>query len=150
MSQSIYDVIGGTDAILRLAHAWHERVLADPVVSHAFSHGYRDDHSERLAAYWGEQLGGPPAFTGGLGGSQSDALRMHSGNGVHHEMDRRAEVCFAQALDDVEIPETPELRRALIAWFHWGIELMDAHPDTPDDVPDGLSLPRWSWNGPVA
>jgi hemoglobin len=26
---------------------------------------------------------------------------------------------------------------------------MDAHPDTPDDVPDGLPFPRWSWDGPV-
>lgn len=60
MRESVYDVIGGAAGVLRLAHAWHERVLADPVVSHAFSHGYRDDHSERLAAYWGEQLGGPP------------------------------------------------------------------------------------------
>jgi hemoglobin len=149
VSESIYDAIGGAAAVLRLAQAWHERVLADPVVSHAFGHGYRDDHSERLAAYWGEQLGGPPAFTGELGGRHSDVLRMHSGNGEHHEMDRRAEVCFAQALDDAGIPETPELRRALVAWFHWGIELMDAHPDTPDDVPDGLPFPRWSWDGPV-
>ena len=39
--------------------AWHARVVADEVVSHAFSHGYHPDHTERLAAYWGEALGGP-------------------------------------------------------------------------------------------
>ena len=30
---------------------------------------------------------------------------MHSGNGPHEEMDRRAIVCFDQATDDVEITE---------------------------------------------
>lgn len=33
---SLFDAIGGDDALLRLAHAWHERVLADEVVAHAF------------------------------------------------------------------------------------------------------------------
>jgi hemoglobin len=119
MRESLYDAMGGADAVLRLAHAWHQRVLADEVVSHAFSHGYRDDHTERLAAYWGQQLGGPATFTAGLGGDHSTVLRMHSGNGEHHEMDRRAEACFAQALDDAHIPGSPELRRTLVAWFHW-------------------------------
>ena len=145
---SVYDAMGGADAVLRLAHAWHVRVLADPVVSHAFSHGYRDDHTERLAAYWGEQLGGPSAYTEGMG-DHSTVLRMHSGNGEHHEMDRRAEHCFAQALDDAGIPDTPELRRTLGYWFHWAIEVMDAHPETPDDVPPDLTFPRWSWDGLV-
>jgi len=146
--ESVYDAMGGAGAVLRLAHAWHERVLADPVVSHAFSHGFREDHTERLAAYWGEQLGGPSAYTDGMG-DHSTVLRMHSGNGEHHEMDRRAEGCFAEALDDAAIPDAPELRRTLAAWFHWAIEVMDSHPDSPDDVRDGLPLPRWSWDGVV-
>jgi tetracycline repressor-like protein len=32
--------------------------MADKVVSHAFSHGFRPDHSQRLADYWAEALGG--------------------------------------------------------------------------------------------
>ena len=49
--QSVYEAAGREDGLLRLAEAWHARVLADEVVSHAFSHGFRPDHSERLAAY---------------------------------------------------------------------------------------------------
>ncbi len=148
MRESLYDAMGGADAVLRLAHAWHERVLADPVVSHAFSHGFRDDHTERLAAYWGEQLGGPPSYTETMG-DHSAVVRMHAGNGEHHEMDRRAEACFTQAVDDAGIPDAPELRRALVYWFHWAVEEMDRHPDSPDDVPDGLDVPHWSWDGLV-
>jgi hemoglobin len=147
MRESLYDAAGGAEGVLSLAHAWHERVLADPVVSHAFEHGYRADHTERLAAYWSEQLGGPATYTTTMG-DQSQVLRLHSGNGEHHEMDERAVQCFVAALDDAGLADDAELRTTLVAWFRWGIGLMDAHPDSADDVPDGLPLPRWSWAGP--
>ena len=54
----MYEAAGGIGGLLRLAQAWHARVMADEEVSHAFSHGYRPDHSERLAAYWAEALAG--------------------------------------------------------------------------------------------
>ena len=31
---SVYEAAGGDEGVLRLAHAWHARVLADEVVSH--------------------------------------------------------------------------------------------------------------------
>jgi hemoglobin len=61
--QSVYEAAGGHEGMLRLAGAWHARVLADEVVSHAFSHGFRSDHTERLAAYWTEALGGPHSYS---------------------------------------------------------------------------------------
>ena len=45
--------------------------MADEVVSHAFHGGARPDHTERLAAYWGEALGGPPAYTEAYGDEAS-------------------------------------------------------------------------------
>ena len=53
------------------------------------------------------------------------------------------------ALDDAGLPEDAELRATLTAWFRWGIGLMDSHPDSADDVPDDLAVPRWTWEGPV-
>ena len=149
MRGSLYDAAGGAEGVLALAHAWHERVLADPVVSHAFEHGIRADHTERLAAYWAEQLGGPTAYTATMG-DQSHVVRLHSGNGEHHEMDERAVRCFVAALADAGLPEDAELRATLTAWFRWGVGLMDSHPDSADDVPDDLPLPVWTWEGPVA
>ena len=114
MTESVYDAMGGAEAVLALAHHWHERVLADPVVAHAFSHGFRADHTERLAAYWVEQLGGPAAYTEGLG-DHSEVLRLHSGNGEHPDRDRRSEACFAQAMDDAGLPDDERLRATLTA-----------------------------------
>ena len=46
--QTVFEVAGGADGMLRLARVWHARVMADEVVAHAFSHGFRPDHTERL------------------------------------------------------------------------------------------------------
>jgi hemoglobin len=86
MTPTIFEAAGGSQAFLNLAHAWHARCLADPIVSHAFSHGFHPQHSERLAAYWTEALGGPPDYTESMG-SESIVTRMHAGNGEHREME---------------------------------------------------------------
>src|SRR5260370_39599218 len=93
--QTVYEAAGGADGMLRLARAWHARVMADEDVSHAFSHGYHPEHTERLAAYWAEALGGPSTYTD-LYGDETSVVRMHSGNGPHEEMDRRGEARFPQ------------------------------------------------------
>lgn len=148
MSQTIYEATGGRQAFIDLAHAWHERCLADPILSHPFSHGYHPDHTGRLAAYWAEALGGPSDYTDAMA-TESDVLRMHAGNGEHREMDERAQTCFVQALDDAHIPDDPRLRATLRAYFWWAIGRMAAHPESAEQVPDGQEMAYWSWDGPV-
>lgn len=148
MNQTIYEAAGGRQAFIELAHAWHARCLADPVVSHAFSHGYHPQHIERLAAYWAQALGGPQEYTDSLG-TESQVIRMHSGNGEHREMDERALTCFVQALDDAAIPGDSRLRATLKDYFWWAIGRMSAYPESADEVPGGLAMAYWSWNGPV-
>lgn len=144
--QSVYEAAGGSEGMLALAEAWHVRVLADEIVSHAFSHGYRPDHSERLAAYWAEALGGPAEYTGRYG-NEASVVRIHSGNGPHQEMDERAIGCFGQALQDVGLTAEP-LRQVLYDYFAWATTTtMARYHDSAADVPDGLTVPRWSWDG---
>ncbi len=142
---SVYEAVG-SDALRRLAQAWHERVLADDVVAHAFHGDIRPDHTERLAAYWAEALGGPTDYTDRYG-SESDVVRMHSGNGPHEEMDRRAVDCFDRALDDAGINDA-RARRALHDYFAWATTTtMAAYEHSAADVPPDLRLPHWSWDG---
>lgn len=145
--QSLYEAVGGEVGLLRLAGAWHARVMADEVVSHAFSHGFHLRHTERLAAYWAEALGGPTTYSG-AGGDETSVVRMHSGNGPHEEMDRRAIACFDHALNDVGLVENGTLRRVLHDYFAWATTTtMSRYHHSADDVPDGLSIPQWSWDG---
>jgi hemoglobin len=146
--RTVYEAVGGFDGVRRLAEAWHVRVMADEVVSHAFSHGYRADHSERLAAYWAEALGGPSLYSAAFG-DESEVVRMHSGNGPHEEMDRRAIACFDQALVDVGIVDAA-LRDVLHDHFAWATTTtMSRYHRSADDVPEGLAIPHWSWDGQV-
>jgi hemoglobin len=145
---SLFEALGGLPGVQRLALAWHRRVLADDIVAHAFSHGFHPAHTERLAAYWSEAWGGPPLYTSALG-DESRVVRMHSGNGEHDEMDRRAVACFTQALDDVGLQDAA-LRAALSGYFAWAThERMAAYPRSPRDVPEGLQIVRWGWHGPL-
>src|SRR5215475_8212459 len=145
--QSVYDAAGGMEGLVRLAHAWHSRVMADEIVSHAFSHGFHPQHSERLAAYWAEALGGPAGYSETCG-DESSVVRIHSGNGAHEEMDRRAIACFDQALQDVGLSQGDALRQVLHDYFAWAATTtMARYPDSADDVPGGMSIPRWSWDG---
>ena len=143
---SIYEAAGSHEGLLRLARAWHARVMADEIVSHAFSHGFHPQHCERLAAYWAEARGGPALYSETMG-DETSVVRTHSGNGVHEEMDRRAIACFDQALEDVGLIAEP-LRRSLHDYFTWATTTtMARYHDSADDVPPGLKIPRWSWDG---
>jgi hemoglobin len=144
---TVYEAAGRYEGLLRLSEAWHERVMSDEVVSHAFSHGFHPDHSARLAAYWAEALGGPELFSASCG-DETAVVRMHSGHGPHEEMDRRAIACFDEALNDVGIADP--VARVLHAYFAWATTTtMARYHRSADDVPDGLEIPRWSWDGLV-
>ena len=147
--ETVYEAAGGAGGLLRLAGAWHARVMADEVVSHAFSHGFHPEHTERLAAYWAEALGGPMTFSTEYG-DETSVVRMHSGNGAHDEMDRRAIACFDQALADVGLAKDDRLRQVLHDYFAWATTTtMSRYHRSADDVPDGLDIPHWSWAGLV-
>jgi hemoglobin len=146
---SVYEAAGGAPAMLALAHAWHQRCLADPEAQHPFSHpGLHPQHTERLAAYWGEMLGGPDAYSRELA-SVAHMVRIHSGNGPHPELDAATERCFALALDDAGIPDDERLRSTLVDWFAWSNRVVNHTYERPELVPDDLTLPHWSWDGPV-
>jgi hemoglobin len=144
---NVYEAAGGTEGLLRLAEAWHSRVMADEVVCHAFSHGFHPEHSQRLASYWTEALGGPAAYSSSHG-DETSVVRIHSGNGPHEEMDRRAIDCFDRALADVGMALSQPVGRVLHDYFAWATTTtMARYHESADDVPDGLNIPRWSWDG---
>jgi len=145
--QTVFEAAGGKDGLRRLAGAWHRRVMADDVVGHAFSHAFHPQHVERLAAYWAEALGGPSTYSDSYG-DETTVVKMHSGNGEHDEMDRRAIACFDHALADVGLADDGALRQVLHDYFAWATTTtMSRHHHSADDVPNGLSIPHWSWDG---
>ena len=83
-------------------------------------------------------------------GDETHVVRLHSGNGEHEEMDRRAIACFDQALADAGLDDDARLRAALHDYFEWSTTVaMAAFPRAATDVPEGLAIAHWSWDGVV-
>lgn len=77
-------------------------------------------------------------------------VRIHTGNGPHEEMDRRAIACFDLALADVGLDADDRLRQVLHDYWAWATTTsMNRYQGPKDSVPDGLRIPRWSWEGLV-
>ena len=84
-------------------------------------------------------------------GDETIIVKMHSGNGEHDEMNRRAIACFDQALADVGLAQDDALRQVLHDYFAWATTTtMARYHESADDVPAALAIPRWSWGGLVA
>ena len=149
MRPTLYEYAGGEPAFLALATAHHARCLRDPELNHPFSHpGGHPQHVQRLAAYWAEVLGGPPAFSQSCG-DHSAVLHLHAGNGDMGDLGRRFVACFVEAMDDAGLPSGEEFRAALRTYMQWAVDetLLYGSPDVA--VPAGLALPLWSWDGMV-
>jgi hemoglobin len=65
-------------------------------------------------------------------------------------MDQRAIACFDQALGDVGLADDDRVRQVLHDYFAWATTTsMSRYHVSADDVPDGLPIPQWSWDGLV-
>jgi hemoglobin len=65
-------------------------------------------------------------------------------------MDQRAIARFDEAMVDVGLATDDRLRQALHDYFAWATTTsMARYHESADDVPDGLRMARWSWDGPV-
>lgn len=148
---SIYEYGGGAPAFLDLAADFHARCLADPVLEHPFSHTENPEHVQRLAEYWGEVLGGPPAYS--AYGGHSAMLLLHANQGAESDLGDRFVDCFMASVDDAmragRMPGDPELRAALHDYMRWATDEVMSYSPRDAVVPAGLPVPRWDWTGAV-
>lgn len=134
---TLYEQAGGFDVILALSRCWHEHCLADPAAAHPFEHPLHPNHSERLAAYLAEALGGPPLYTAGYG-DESTVQRFHAGNGVHPELDDACLDAFDRALIDVGL--TGEAGEGISRYFREATIAQRAYANGVELVPDDLPI----------
>jgi len=145
---TLFEFAGGEAAFLALARAHHERCLADPELNHPFSHpDQHPQHVERLAGYWGEVLGGPPAYSRTCAGEQSALLEMHAHNGPMGDLGERFVACFALAMDDAGLPDDAEFRAAMNAYMRWAVDDVLVYAPVDAVVPSQARIPRWGWDG---
>ena len=145
-SETLFEAVGGTDALRRLSNTFYDAVLADPLLAPVFA-DFSRTHVEHVVVWLAEVFGGPSGFTDELGGHQA-LLRAHLGLSIDEGQRLRWMELMTTAVEK-ELPDDELLRRRVIEYFDWGTRIardVSAGP-VGQDLGDPGPTPRWSWAG---
>ena len=140
---TLYEWIGGMDAIERLFATFYARVPDDALLAPVFAK-MDPHHSQHVAAFVAEVLGGPARYTGEHGG-HPHMIRKHLGRSLGEKQRKRWIELLLECADEIGVPSDPEFRSALVAYLEWGTRLavMNSQPGAVaiEDAP----MPKWGW-----
>ncbi|MFD9221999.1 group II truncated hemoglobin [Streptomyces sp. NPDC060064] len=143
---TLYEAVGGADALRRLSNTFYDAVLADPLLAPVFA-DFTPTHIEHVAVWLAEVFDGPARFTAELGGHQA-LLRAHLGLSITEEQRLRWMELMTDAVAK-ELPDDELLRRRVVEYFDWGTKI--ARGVSADAVGTDLGepgpTPRWGRNG---
>ncbi|MFE1233869.1 group II truncated hemoglobin [Streptomyces sp. NPDC058745] len=144
--KSLYEAVGGADALRRLSDTFYEAVLADPVLAPVFA-DFTPTHVQHVAVWLAEVFSGPADFTARLGGHQA-LLRAHLGLAITEEQRLRWMELMTAAVEK-ELPDDALLRRRVVEYFDWGTRIAkDVSASAPGtDLGEPGPTPRWGWDG---
>ncbi|MCZ0978267.1 group II truncated hemoglobin [Streptomyces diastatochromogenes] len=147
-TNTLYEAVGGGDALRRLSETFYEGVLADPLLAPVFA-DFTPTHVEHVAVWLAEVFSGPADFTAEHGGHQA-LLRAHLGLGITEEQRLRWMELMAVAVEK-ELPDDALLRRRVMEYFDWGTRIAeDVSASAPGtDLGEPGPTPRWGWDGLV-
>jgi hemoglobin len=145
---SLYEAVGGTEALRRLSGTFYAKVLADPLLAPVFA-DFTPAHREHVAVWLAEVFDGPARFTADLGGHQA-LLSAHLGLSITEDQRLRWMELMAAAVAE-ELPDDALLRRRVIEYFDWGTRIARDVSAAPvgEDLGDPGPTPRWGWEGLV-
>ena len=141
---SIYEWIGGTEAISRWLNVFYDDVERDPLLAPVFDGVVTQAHREHVTAWWAEVMGGPTVYSESHGGYEH-MVSMHRGLVITPEQRLRFVTLLSAAADKAGLPADPESRAALMGYAEWGTRLAveNSAPDA-EPVPHA-PVPRWGW-----
>ena len=140
---SLYEWLGGIDALNRLTTRFYERVKDDALLAPVFAR-MGADHPAHVAAFLAEVLGGPAEYSAQHGGHP--AMIQHHLNRHLTQEQRRAWVnLLLQTADELNLPDDPEFRSALVGYLEWGSRLAVLNSQPGATVDAHAPMPKWGW-----
>jgi hemoglobin len=143
---TLYEWVGGAEALNRLTAAFYDKVLRDPLLEPIFR-SMSGDHPTHVAAFLGEVFGGPKLYTEKFGGHPS--MISHHLNRHLTEAQRKQWIALLlDTADETGLPDDPEFRSAFVAYIEWGTRL--ARLNSQDGAKPELNepMPQWGWGVP--
>ena len=140
---TLYDWLGGSDALNRLTVRFYEHVKADTLLGPVFAH-MGPDHPAHVAAFLGEVLGGPAAYSASHGG-HPHMIRQHLHRHLSQELRRQWVGLLLSTADELGMPDDPEFRSALVGYLEWGSRLAVINSQEGAVVNEHAPMPKWGW-----
>ncbi|RYX93882.1 MAG: globin [Comamonadaceae bacterium] len=140
---TLFAWLGGTEALERLTTRFYERVPDDEVLAPVFAH-MSGAHAKHVAVFLAEVLGGPAEYSAAHGG-HPHMVRQHLNRHLTQEQRRAWVTLLLDTADEMQMPDDPEFRSALVGYLEWGSRLavLNSQPGAMAD-PDA-PMPKWGW-----
>ena len=140
---SLYEWLGGMEALNRLTTRFYERVKTDSLLAPVFAR-MSAEHPSHVAAFIAEVLGGPRTYSEQHGG-HPHMIERHLDRRLTQEQRRRWVGLLLETADEVGIPDDPESRSALVGYLEWGSRLAVINSQPGAAVDQHAPMPKWGW-----
>jgi len=140
---TLYDWLGGLDALNRLTTRFYERVQDNALLAPIFAH-MDGAHPQHVAAFLAEVLGGPADYSAQHGG-HPHMIRQHLNRHLDQAQRREWVALLLDTADQLQLPDDPEFRSALVGYLEWGSRLavLNSQPGATADA--DAPMPKWGW-----
>ncbi|MFF8270273.1 group II truncated hemoglobin [Streptomyces sp. NPDC016562] len=140
---TIYEWMGGAEAMKRLTDAFYAHVMRDEILSPVFA-GMDAEHPQHVAVWLSEVFGGPADYTAHHGGHAHMASR-HLGRAITEQQRRRWVDLLMDTADEVGLPTDPEFRGVFAYYIEWGTRMALIYSGPTPPPLDAAPIPHWSW-----
>lgn len=139
---SLYDWLGGAEALDRLTDAFYGEVLKDELLYPLFK-GMDERHPHFVALWLGEVFGGPRGYSTQRG-DYRHMVTAHLGKHITEPQRRRWVNLLMDAADRVQLPTDPSFRAAFASYIEWGTRLAEINSQPGREAYDA-PIPLWGW-----
>ena len=148
---SLYEWVGGIEALNRLTLRFYEHVKTDALLAPIFAN-MGSEHPAHVAAFIGEVLGGPATYSTEHGG-HPHMIKQHLNRHLTQKQRQHWVALLLDTADELGMPDDPEFRSALVGYLEWGSRLAVLNSQPGVTVEPNAPMPKWGWGevkGPYA
>ena len=142
---TLYQWVGGIEAIERLFLNFYDRVRLDPILAPVFAE-MPSDHFRTVAHFVSEVLGGPKLYSGQAAHNHASMVAKHIGRHLTHEQRKQWIELLVNTADALQLPDDPEFRSALVGYLEWGTRIAVINSGlTVSPIGESAPMPEWGW-----
>jgi hemoglobin len=142
---SLYEWVGGIERLEVLFMRFYARVPGDPILGPVFAE-MPPDHFKTVAHFVAEVLGGPALYSGNGTHGHATMVAKHLGRHVTNEQRKRWMTLLLDTADELNLPDDPEFRSALVGYLEWGSRLATINSTSIENPIDTKTpMPKWGW-----